>query len=99
MNIIASAPLIDFTAPIGTVVDHYTATLSDGQSQNAAVVDGSSSISFSFDVQPGAFTVVTTAFAADGSTIGSPTISDPLVVSLPTTITVKVPGKPVLAQA
>lgn len=98
MTIQVSAPLVDFTAPIGTTVDHYTATLSDGQSAVMAVAaDGT--LSATFDVGPGTYVVTTAAVAADGSTIGTPTISDPLTVDAPTTVVVRVPGKPTLTQA
>lgn len=98
MTLQVSAPLVDFTAPIGTTVDHYQATLSDGQTQTMAVgTDGT--LAATFEVGPGTYVVTTSALAADGTVIGTPTISDSIVVAGPTTVVVKVPGKPTLTQA
>lgn len=97
-----AAPLVDFTADAGTVVNHYLAVLSDGQSQVIQPSDDPTApaLSAKFTVSvDGDYTVTLSAIATDGTVIGTPSVSNTVTVSAPTTITVQVPGTPVLSIA
>lgn len=96
----ATIPLVDFTAPADTVVNHILALLSDGQSQ---VVDPSAAgggVSFVVS-KAGDYTLTLSAIGTDGAVIGTPTVSNSVTVpdDTPTTITVQVPGAAVLSIA
>lgn len=92
-----AAPIVDLIVPAGTEVNHYVFNLSDGQTSIAPA--GTESISASFEVSAGTFTVTVVAVDANGSPIGAAQTSDSIAISNPTTITVKVPGKPEITQA
>lgn len=96
----ATLPLVDFEAPAGTVVNHYLALLSDGQSQviDPAAVDQGASFSVS---AAGDYTVTMSAIGTNGAVIGTPAVSNSVTVvdDTPTTITVQIPSTPALSIA
>jgi hypothetical protein len=97
-TLIATISLVDFTAPAGTVVDHYLAELSDGQS---ARIELAGPLTASFTVNAdGDYSFKISARAADDSVIGEPIVSNVVTVTIPpATITVQIPGVAELAIA
>ena len=97
--ITATFPLVALDGqPAGTIVDHYEVVLSDGQKASVPAVSAVTPVAVPFTVTAGKFTVTVTALDATGAVIGTAQVSDPLVVPA-STISVMVPGKPVLSTS